>query len=215
MGQSWDGGQGEDALVRGGPADAEAIRALTHAAYARWVPVIGRLPLPMQADYAEAVRRHRFDLLRDGDTLAALIETAPGDGHLLIVNVAVHPARQGRGHGRLLLRHAEALAAAAGLPELRLYTNRLYAETLRLYARLGYRTTREEPYAGPDRTRDDDVMVHMTKVRDDGTDDRGSGGTGHRPCGSRAATSTASAEKASPTAQTPGQPTARKAREPA
>lgn len=32
------------------PEDAIAIRALVRAAYARWVPVIGREPRPMQAD---------------------------------------------------------------------------------------------------------------------------------------------------------------------
>ena len=43
--------------------DAPAIRDLTRAAYAKWVPLIGREPKPMTADYAEAVRKHRFDLL--------------------------------------------------------------------------------------------------------------------------------------------------------
>ena len=44
-------------------ADASAIRALTREAYAKWVPVIGREPKPMMADYAEAVQKHRIDLL--------------------------------------------------------------------------------------------------------------------------------------------------------
>ena len=43
--------------------DASAIRELTREAYAKWVPVIGREPKPMMADYAEAVRKHRIDLL--------------------------------------------------------------------------------------------------------------------------------------------------------
>ena len=43
--------------------DALPIRELTRNAYARWVPVIGREPKPMTADYAEAVRKHRIDLL--------------------------------------------------------------------------------------------------------------------------------------------------------
>jgi len=43
--------------------DAAAIRSLTREAYSKWVPVIGREPKPMQADYAEAVRNHRIDLL--------------------------------------------------------------------------------------------------------------------------------------------------------
>lgn len=55
--------------------DASAIRDLTREAYAKWVPVIGREPKPMTADYAEALRKHRIDLLYLDGKLAALIET--------------------------------------------------------------------------------------------------------------------------------------------
>ena len=91
-------------------SDAAAIRALTREAYAAWVKLIGREPMPMTVDYEDAVRRHRFDLLyRDGD-LVGLIETVAETDHLLIENVAVLPAAQGQGLGRRLLAHAEALA---------------------------------------------------------------------------------------------------------
>jgi hypothetical protein len=46
--------------------DASAIRELTRYAYAKWVPMIGREPKPMTADYAEAVRKYRIDLLYVG-----------------------------------------------------------------------------------------------------------------------------------------------------
>jgi len=135
--------------------DAGAIAELTRAAYAKWVPVIGREPRPMQADYAEAVRRHRFDLLHVGDRLAALIETVPEDGWLLIVNVAVHPDFQKRGFGRRLLARAEDLAAS-GLRGVRLYTNKRFAENIRLYESLGYRREKETPIDGG-------TLVHMIK----------------------------------------------------
>ncbi len=44
-------------------ADAAAIRELTRRAYAKWVPVVGREPKPMLADYDAAMLKHRFDLL--------------------------------------------------------------------------------------------------------------------------------------------------------
>lgn len=81
-------------LRRALAADAADIRALTRSAYAKWVPVIGREPLPMLANYDEAIRNHRIDLLLVGEGLAGLIETAQKDDHLLIVNVAVAPACQ-------------------------------------------------------------------------------------------------------------------------
>ena len=155
------------AVRRGGSADAEAIRTLVAAAYTGWIPVIGRLPIPMRADYAQALLDHRFDLLHAGADLAALIETTAEGDHLLVVNVAVHPAFQGRGFGTRLLAVAEGIAAEAGLGRLRLYTNKKYVANLRLYGALGYRVEREEPYDGPGRTRDDDITVHMVKVLGD------------------------------------------------
>ena len=151
------------AVRRGTPADVEAIRALVAAAYTKWIPVIGRLPIPMQADYAQALRDHRFDLLVAGPDLAGLIETRTEADHLLVVNVAVHPAFQGRGFGSRLMGLADAVAAGAGSARLRLYTNKKYVANLRLYGSLGYRVEREELYDGPGRTRDDDVTVHMVK----------------------------------------------------
>lgn len=140
------------------PADAPAIAALTRAAYAKWVPLIGREPLPMTVDYQKAVAAHRFDLLEEADRLAALIETTPQDDWLLIVNVAVDPAFQKKGHGVRLLAHAEDLAADAGLAGTRLYTNQRFAENIALYAALGYSVEREEALNGG-------LAVHMVKPR--------------------------------------------------
>lgn len=125
-------------------ADAAAIRDLTRSAYAKWVPLIGREPKPMTADYEEVVGKHRFDLLYVEGTLAALIETIREIDHLLIENVAVSPSFQGRGLGRRLMAHAEQLAASSGFSEIRLYTNKLFAENVELYRRLGYQVDREE-----------------------------------------------------------------------
>ncbi len=136
--------------------DAGAIRSLTREAYSKWVPVIGREPLPMTADYDEAVRKHRIDLLHMDGKLAALIEMVPSDDHLLIENVAVSPAFQNRGLGRKLLAHAEQVAAAQGHPVIRLFTNKLFAMNVQLYGKLGYGVDREErPRLG--------ITVYMSK----------------------------------------------------
>lgn len=148
---------GKVRLRQAADADAPAILALARAAYAKWVPVIGREPKPMTADYAAAVRDHRIDLLYLGDVLAALIETIPEPDHLLIENVAVAPEFQGRGFGRQLLHHAEALAGALGYSEVRLYTNQRFEDNIRLYERCGYEIFREELH--PTRG----VAIHMKK----------------------------------------------------
>ena len=125
-------------------ADAGAIRDLTRQAYAKWVPLIGREPKPMTADYDAAVQKHRFDLLYVDGTLAALIETIREADHLLVENVAVSPDFQGRGLGRKLMAHAEVLAREQGFDTIRLYTNQRFAENIALYRRLGYEVDREE-----------------------------------------------------------------------
>jgi GNAT superfamily N-acetyltransferase len=145
-------------LRRATPTDADAIRTLTRAAYARWVPPGGREPKPMTADYDAAVRAHRFDLLYLDGALAALIETVDEGETLLVENVAVAPVHQGRGLGTRLLAAAENIARAECKRRMRLYTNKLWAENIRLYLRLGYAIDREEPVA-PGL-----VRVHMSKT---------------------------------------------------
>jgi len=137
-------------------ADAPAIRDLTRDAYAKWIPVIGREPKPMTADYAAALRNHRIDLLHVDADLAALIEMIPETDHLLIENVAVSPRFQRRGLGRQLMAHAERAAGSLGYAEIKLYTNKLFAANLLLYAQLGYRVDREEEFSGG-------RVVHMSK----------------------------------------------------
>ena len=156
---------GHKTVRRATIADVVTVRDLTRAAYAKWVPLLGREPRPMTADYDAALREHLVDLLHVGDEAVALIEMAPTADHLLIVNVAVVPAQQGRGHGRALMAHAEEVAQSLNLSEMRLYTNALFAENLRLYSRLGYRVDREEqhPQFG--------VTVYMSKRVDAAADE--------------------------------------------
>jgi ribosomal protein S18 acetylase RimI-like enzyme len=135
-------------MRRATAADAAAAQALTREAYAKWVPIIGRGPKPMTADFDAAIRDHRVDLLRQGERVVALIETIAEPEALLIENVAVSPACQGRGLGRRLMAHAERLAAAMGYGEIRLYTNARFVENVALYRRLGYAITREAPFLG-------------------------------------------------------------------
>ncbi|MBZ9991687.1 GNAT family N-acetyltransferase [Mesorhizobium sp. BH1-1-5] len=127
-------------------ADAAAIRDIVREAYARWVPVIGREPLPMRADYDKALQEHQFDLSIENGRIVGLIETITHDDHIWIENVAVASEAQGRGIGRKLLESAERTAVEAGLRELRLLTNGAFEANVSLYKRLGYAIDREEPF---------------------------------------------------------------------
>ena len=80
--------------------DVALVRDISRAAYAKWVPLIGREPKPMTADYAHAVVAHIVDLGLAGDGRpVGLIEVVPEPGCLLIENIAVLPEAQGTGAG--------------------------------------------------------------------------------------------------------------------
>jgi GNAT superfamily N-acetyltransferase len=138
--------------------DAETVRALTHAAYAKWVAVIGRRPKPMNVDYEHAVRAHQIELAYLDGELAGVIEIIPAADHLLLENLAVTPAHQRKGLGRRLMARVEALARARGLKLVRLYTNKAFASNLAFYQKLGYAIEREEPIKGGG------VLVYFAKT---------------------------------------------------
>jgi ribosomal protein S18 acetylase RimI-like enzyme len=141
------------------PADAAAIRDIVRAAYSRWVPVIGREPLPMRADYDKAVREHQFDIAVENGQIVGLIETMRHDDHIWVENVAVAPEAQGRGIGRLLLDTAERKAIDAGFSELRLLTNGAFEANVLLYRKHGYTIDREEEFMNG-------MTVYMSKKLD-------------------------------------------------
>lgn len=128
--------------------DAPEVGLLTRAAYAKWVPVIGREPLPMKADYEAAVSRHWVDLLHVDGVLAGLIEMIPEPQWLLIENLAVAPTFQGRGCARILLDQARKTAMELQVKGLRLYTNKQFASNIDLYLHHGFAVDREEPFMG-------------------------------------------------------------------
>jgi ribosomal protein S18 acetylase RimI-like enzyme len=137
--------------------DIERIRALTLRAYEKWVSITLQKPRPMTADYNASFLINRFDLLLDNGVLVGLVETVRQGDELMIINVAVEPTHQGRGLGRRLMAHAEALAQAASLLATRLYANKLMIENIALYEKLGYQLEKETQHdIGT-------IAVHMVK----------------------------------------------------
>jgi GNAT superfamily N-acetyltransferase len=123
------------------PGDAAAIAALVNRAYQKYVERIGRKPLPMTADYDEAVAAHQIWVVEDDGGIVAALELIPEKDVLLIENIAVDPAHQGAGLGRTLLAFAEDEARRQGYAALRLYTNEKMTENIAIYSHSGYRIT--------------------------------------------------------------------------
>lgn len=130
------------------PTDAAAITTLVRKAYAKWVPALGREPMPMTADYAKALQTHDFWLAFDGAEMVGLIETLRQPDHVWVENLCVSPECQGKGLGHALLSRAEANAQAAGFAKLRLLTNELFASNVAFYQCYGFQIERREPFLG-------------------------------------------------------------------
>ncbi|HEY6760317.1 MAG TPA: GNAT family N-acetyltransferase [Baekduia sp.] len=132
--------------------EAAAVAALVEAAFGRHVEAVGRRPAPMDDDHAARIARGEQWVRDDGDGgLAASIVLVDAGDHLIVNNVAVAPALQGRGLGRALLTFAETEAHRRDLPEIRLHTHAAMADNLLMYPKLGYVETGRESRAGFDR----------------------------------------------------------------
>ncbi len=141
-------------MIRPARADeAGALHTLVQLAYAPWEATMRLRPGPMDDDYVARVRAGQVWVLDDGG-IAALAVLEPGDGWVMLDNVAVHPERQREGLGRRMIAFAAAEARRRGTRELRLYTNALMAANLARYAHLGFRETGRERVGPYDR-------VHM------------------------------------------------------
>jgi ribosomal protein S18 acetylase RimI-like enzyme len=127
------------ALIRPATAaDAQRIGALARAAYAKYIPRIGREPPPMVADFASFIARDLVVVIEHDSELRGFMIAWPEADAYLVDNVAVDPLAQGRGLGRKLFEHAVSEARRLGLSALRLYTNVTMTENLAMYRRIGF-----------------------------------------------------------------------------
>jgi len=95
----------------------------------------------MTADYAQAVRERQVWAAIEDRQIVGFAVLIAMPGYLLLENVAVLPAAQGRGIGARLLCLAEDHARRLGLSEIRLFTNEAMTENLAYYPRHGYAET--------------------------------------------------------------------------
>ena len=123
-------------LRRATAADLPTIKAVIGAAYARYLTRMDKPPGPMLRDYRPSVEAGTTWV--SGSPITAVLTLYPGDDHLLLENIAVHPSAQGRGLGRALMSFAEQEAARRGLTRLTLVTHEVMTENQAIYARLGY-----------------------------------------------------------------------------
>jgi molybdopterin-guanine dinucleotide biosynthesis protein B len=127
--------------------DADRIRMLTRAVYSKWIGLIGREPMPMQADFEKAVKQHWIDILEQDGALLGLVEMIPQADHLFVENLAVAEFCQGQGLGTQLLAHAELLARRCNLTSVQLATNQAFASNVAFYEKRGYEIIETKAFA--------------------------------------------------------------------
>jgi GNAT superfamily N-acetyltransferase len=126
--------------------DAALLRGITRRAYAKWVPVIGREPLPMMVDYDKAVIASEIYILSTEDYPVAIVAFEHKQDCIYIDNLAVEPEAQGKGYGRHLLRHVEDVARRDGVRKITLLTNAAFAGNVSFYLAHGFVIDRTEPF---------------------------------------------------------------------
>jgi ribosomal protein S18 acetylase RimI-like enzyme len=119
-------------------SDEPAIRECAEQAYACYVPLMGRKPAPMVADFAAQIAAGQVHVATDDQgTFQGFIVFYAEDGHVMLENVAVRPRAAGQGIGRKLIGFCEDAARRRGM-NVHLYTNEKMTENLLIYPRLGY-----------------------------------------------------------------------------
>ena len=119
--------------------DEPEIRNCAEQAYARYVPLMGRKPAPMVADFAAQIAAGEVYVATDDqDAFQGFIVFYAEEDHILLENVAVLPRAAGRGVGRELIGFCENSARQRGMNAVHLYTNEKMIENLSIYPRLGY-----------------------------------------------------------------------------
>ena len=119
--------------------DRDAITACASLAYTPYIARMGRKPAPMVADFGALIRAGHVDVLIADDQLRGYVVHYPNGDHVHLENIAVDPATQGNGWGRMLIAHVEEDARRKGFERVELYTNARMTQNLDLYPRLGYR----------------------------------------------------------------------------
>ena len=120
-------------------SDEPEIRDCAEQAYARYVPLMGRKPAPMVADFAAQIAAGEVYVATDDqDAFQGFIVFYAEEDHILLENVAVLPRATGRGVGSELIGFCENSARQRGMNAVHLYTNEKMTENLSIYPRLGY-----------------------------------------------------------------------------
>ena len=129
-------------LRRASPQDAPQLARIAGEAYSPYIPLMGREPAPMGADYAGHIADDIcFVAMLDEQLAAFAVLIQKPDGWWL-ETIATDPAFQGGGAGAALLARCERFLRAEGASSYQLYTNEVMSGPYGWYLRCGFVETR-------------------------------------------------------------------------
>lgn len=128
-------------MRRAEASDAPLAASIAEAAYAEYLAVLDRPPVPVTDDHAARIAAGEMWIALCGADPAGMLVLETEADHLAIFSIAILPAHQRKGLGQFMLHFAEQQARAAGLGVMRLYTNAKMVRNIAVYTRAGYAET--------------------------------------------------------------------------
>lgn len=134
-------------LRRARPDEGPQLAQIAAEAYGKYVGQLAEPPAPLLLDYDEVARAGRTHVAEDAAGLLGMVTVEPGSPHFVLRNLAVRPASQGKGIGRLLVALVEDLARTADQQGVRLWTRTEMSDNIAFYKSLDYVVTHFEQTA--------------------------------------------------------------------
>lgn len=131
------------------PEDAADIKEIAEAAYAKYIPRMGKRPAPMDAEFARHIASDTV-FIAETDRISGYAIIAEEKDGFWLDNIAVHPAMSGHGLGSALISRVETHLSKV-VDRYRLYTNVAMTENQAWYEKLGFVETHRSDASGFER----------------------------------------------------------------
>ncbi len=104
----------------------------------------------MLDDYARVIEQPGVTVAEQDGKIVGVLVLIKTETRMLLDNVAVHPAQQGKGLGQRLIELAESETQTHGYKQLDLYTHQCMTENIEMYKAMGYVETERKSVRGYD-----------------------------------------------------------------
>ena len=121
--------------------DVPAIKLIARKSFERYVPLIGKLPAPMNAYFSGHVLKGTVFIVQSEKKRGSVLGYAivlHRDGEWLLDNIAVSPEAQGRGVGSALIAACKTFLQKRGVQRYHLHTDEAMEQNLTWNPEIGF-----------------------------------------------------------------------------